>query len=163
MKSRAKCVRSIFLPVRKNDGRPGAYLTGRFWVWWNWRVSGPRLTGMGFRNGLQKTSSFWAYKNNVSLDHADFEILSRPVQTPTVWGAGHLTKQKQQKWSVVGHATWRDHKFNISISVNWVPARDLAHNMSQVVLSCCCQLQDTYTHEVFIKYAKLFMAFCFRS
>ncbi|MCH9656601.1 MAG: HTTM domain-containing protein [Planctomycetes bacterium] len=105
---------SFFLPVRKNDGRPGAYLTGRFWVWWNWRVSGPRLTGMGFRNGLQKTSSFWAYKNNVSLDHADFEILSRPVQTPTVWGAGHLTKQKQQKWSVVGHATWRDHKFNIS-------------------------------------------------
>lgn len=106
----------LFLPVRQIDGGPGAYLTGRLWVWWNWRVSGPEVTRKRFESGIKRITSFWAHKNQRSLDHADFEILSRPVQTPTGWVAGYLTEQKKQNWRVVGHVSWRDDQFHFSIN-----------------------------------------------
>ena len=107
--------KSSFLPVKLSDGRPGAYLTGRLWGWWNWRVSGPDLSKERFELGLQKLTSFWAFKNQVSLDHADFEILSKPVQTPSAWEPGYLTEQKRQNWKVVGYVTWRDSQFTFSL------------------------------------------------
>ena len=107
--------RDFILSLTTEDGTPGAYPTGRLWVNWCFRVNGPSVSKEGFEHGLRRLTAFWAFKNNISLQNAEFEVIARPLESSFEWKRGHLQTQKNTKWKPVGTATWKEQQFEFEL------------------------------------------------
>ena len=62
--------------------------------------------------GLQQVITFWAQKNQQSLDSMDFTILKRVYTFPTTFKKDYLNEQKNLPWTPEGVVKWRKGKFS---------------------------------------------------
>jgi len=96
----------VWLPVIDQQGRAGAYNSGRLWVNWTFRVCNPRLETEMVRRGVSRMTAFWAGKNRVSLADSSFRIVAREYDRPTRWEAGFGQRQTAKPWTTVGTVKW---------------------------------------------------------
>jgi predicted DCC family thiol-disulfide oxidoreductase YuxK len=104
-----------WLPIFNPDGTPGKYLVGPLWVKWTFRVNGPLINPKDLLNGIRDFTAFWAYKHNISLKNAVFEIRIKENREAKKWEYDFLNKQLQNPWLDVGKAVWKDDEFSLEI------------------------------------------------
>ncbi|MFV0172835.1 DCC1-like thiol-disulfide oxidoreductase family protein [Empedobacter falsenii] len=106
-----------WLPIIKQDGTPGSYLYGFNWVKWSFRVNHNKINQNNLEKGIRDFTAFWAKKNGIDLNDANFTIKVKKIDTPKDWEKDFLKKQMQKPWKDVGTARWRDKEYFIEIPI----------------------------------------------
>ena len=101
----------VNVPIINEDGTPGPYCTGFNWVKWTFRVVGPQLDHDRITKGIKDYTAFWAGKNHIGLDSAEFRIFVRHIHNAGKWESGFLAKQMQHPWIPAGKAHWKNKEF----------------------------------------------------
>lgn len=107
-----------WLPIYDEHGMATPRTTGRVWVYWNWRVVGPRPDPRRLADGIERMTAYWAHRHGVSLDDARFVVRAKRIEVPTAWEPGHLHRQEERPWRDVGQARWEDGRF-------WIELKDI--------------------------------------
>jgi len=107
--------RETWLPIYDASGTPTHRTTGRVWVFWNWRVVGPRPDPARIARGLKRVTAYWAHRNGLSLDDTRFVVRAKRIEVPTGWQAGHLRRQVERPWAEVGRARWQNGSFSAEL------------------------------------------------
>jgi hypothetical protein len=107
-----------YLPLFDSQGMPGEYLKSGIWANYNFRVNKPYvlktdINKENLKTGLIRYASFWAEKNNVNLESAQFEILLKSVNANFNWEEDLLEKNLSQPWIKVGKITWKNKKAEV--------------------------------------------------
>jgi hypothetical protein len=68
-----------YLPFYDEYGMPDDYLQAGSWINFNFRVNKPNVLGdvEGLKKGLVRYAAFWAFKNDVDLELAEFNIIKK--------------------------------------------------------------------------------------
>ncbi len=104
-----KGVEPVWIGPVDPRGRPVDENQGRMWVYFTFRFNGPGDRGELLLPQAVRYSRFWALRRGLALDgDLTFDILRRPVGTPTGWQKGWLQSQQNQPWSRVGSLVWDD-------------------------------------------------------
>ncbi len=106
-----------WLPIIDQDGTPGDYLFGPTWTKWSFRVCHNKINQTNLEKGIRDFTAFWAYKNGVNLQDANFIIKVKNIDTPTTWKKDFLKDQMEKPWQDVGIANWRNNQFSIDIPI----------------------------------------------
>ena len=105
------------MPIIDQDGTPGDYLFGPTWAKWSFRVCHNKINQTNLEKGIRDFTAFWAYKNGVNLQDANFIIKVKNIDTPTTWKKDFLKDQMEKPWQDVGIANWRNNQFSIDIPI----------------------------------------------
>lgn len=82
--------------------------SGRVWVRWTFRVSGPEVELEERRAGMRDYTAFWCQKNDVSLSDAEFAIVAKSFAASHAWQPDLRRRRAEQPWRRVGSVAWRD-------------------------------------------------------
>lgn len=96
-----------WLPLIRKDSHPGAYVTGRLWVHYTFRVNAPTIDQNKLEAGLRNYTAFWAAKNGIPLRNARFAVYVKKIDDATGWQRGFLRTQEQKPWMKVGEIVWK--------------------------------------------------------
>ena len=106
----------IWLPIIDIKGQPGRYNYGANWVNWTFRVNGTYYNRIRLTKGVIRYSSFWAGKNNKSLDDLHFKIKLKKVKTTKTFEPHFLTKENMNNdWINFGVINWRNKKAEVKL------------------------------------------------
>lgn len=105
----------VWLPIMDKDGTPGDYIFGANWVKWSFRVNHNKINQSNMEKGIRDFTAFWAEKNNVDLNDAEFIIKLKKVETPKGWEKDFLKRQMDQPWTDIGIASWKDNKYYVNL------------------------------------------------
>jgi predicted DCC family thiol-disulfide oxidoreductase YuxK len=105
----------VWLPITDSDGMPGNYLFGPNWIKWTYRSNSPLINQELLSNGIQSFTAFWAYKNGINLDDAEFIIKVKKNEDPTEWEYDFLNKQLSNPWLDGGTAKWENKMFSADL------------------------------------------------
>lgn len=112
-----KSGKEVWLPIFDKDGTPGDYLFGPNWAKWTFRVNNPQITHVDLISGIRDFTAFWAYKNNISLEDAVFEIRVKKNKGPKHWEEDFLNKQLQHPWLEGGMVRWKKGEFYPQVKI----------------------------------------------
>lgn len=84
---------------------------------WSFRVNHNKINQNNLEKGIRDFTAFWAYKNGIDLNDANFTIKVKKIDTPKSWEKDFLKKQMQKPWKDVGTARWRDKEYFIDIPI----------------------------------------------
>lgn len=107
----------VWLPIADKDGTTGAYLIGPVWAKWGFRVNSPLVDQEKLTEGIKNFTAFWAYRNNINLKDATFEIKVKKNVEPTKWEFDFLNKQLSNPWLDAGSVKWKDDIFTSDIKI----------------------------------------------
>lgn len=107
--------REVLLPITTEDGMPGKYMRGGVWVKWCFRVISKNVKMEQLNDGLRRYTAFWAVKNNIPLDNAEFRIYVKKVEIPGEWEKDVLKKQRAAPWQLAGSVYFIDEHFSSSL------------------------------------------------
>lgn len=107
--------KQVWLPITDPDGTPGNYQFGHNWAKWTFRANSPLIDHERLSTSIRDFTAFWAYKNNVNLEDAVFEIKVKKNEVPTHWEKDFLTRQLQNPWLDAGKIIWKDKQFRSEI------------------------------------------------
>jgi hypothetical protein len=96
-----------WLPIINSKGQVSSYLTGRFWVQWNFRAMHPWSENNKTYN-LLKWIRFWAYKNKITPGNGHFIVKTRPIHFDYKWEMDRLKKQTELPWQDSRTISWND-------------------------------------------------------
>jgi predicted DCC family thiol-disulfide oxidoreductase YuxK len=104
---------NILLPMTKEDGRPGDYVTGCSWVNWNFRVLNSDVDSSNFAHGIEKYTAFWLKKNFRGNLNGHFVLYHKPMTVPDFWENDVLRRDlENNQWRVIGVADWDNNSFH---------------------------------------------------
>ena len=100
------------LPFYTENGMPDFYLRGGTWVYFNFRVNkgGRNIQHPKLKKGFERYVTYWAYKNNISLDKAKFKLLKKEIYLPSEWEPNVLRDNLKRPWQEIGEMIWVDDK-----------------------------------------------------
>lgn len=104
-----------FLPIIDEKGKPGWYIYGPNWAKWTFRTNSPNIIQKAFEDGISDFTAFWAYRNNVDLDNAQFEIHVKKIESPDDWEYDFLNRQIEKPWIKAGDVYWRNNEFQLDL------------------------------------------------
>lgn len=107
--------KEIWLPIMDKDGTPGKYLFGPIWAKWSFRANHNKIIQSDLEKGIRDFTAFWAKKNGVNLNDAEFIIKLKKIETPHNWEKDFLKKQMEKPWQDIGKAKWQDKIYSIEI------------------------------------------------
>jgi hypothetical protein len=100
------------LPITKEDGRPGEYVTGCSWVHWNFRVLSSDVDSAKFVRGIERYTAFWLKQNVSGNLNGHFVLYRKSMTVPDHWENDALRRDlENNKWEMIGVADWRDNTF----------------------------------------------------
>lgn len=103
------------LPMTKEDGRPGYYVSGSSWVNWNFRVLNSTVDSTHFVKGIQRYTAFWLKKNFRGPLDGHFMLYHKSMEVPETWEFGVLDRDlKNNQWRLIGTANWKKNQFDCS-------------------------------------------------
>jgi hypothetical protein len=105
-----------FLPITRENGMPGTYLRGGTWIKWTWRSNAPALNMENLKTGIRDFTAFWAYKNGVTLNKVQFDIIVKKVEVPGYWEKDFLKNQLSKPWQELGVGLWKNRQFELVIN-----------------------------------------------
>ncbi|KAA5548327.1 DCC1-like thiol-disulfide oxidoreductase family protein [Adhaeribacter rhizoryzae] len=108
-------IKRVWLPIVTSDGMASSYNSGRGWVNWTFRTMGPNVNMKSLSNGLLKYTAFWAVKNDVNLNNAQFRIVAKQINIPQHWEKDFLRKQMDNKWIDAGRVYWINKEFKADL------------------------------------------------
>ena len=103
--------KDIWLPITNNDGSLGAWQIGPVWAKWGFRANAPKIDTIKLERSIRDFTSFWAHKNNISLDDAVFLIKVKKNDNLSGWEENALRNQLKQPWIEGGTVKWVNKKF----------------------------------------------------
>ncbi len=109
--------KETWLPITTQEGRPGAYMLGRTWVYHAFRVNGPHIDQSSLESGLRRWTWFWAVKNRVRLSDAEFVVKVKKVAPHFVWQKDVTEEQMATPWNDVGTIRWKEFKCEVSLPI----------------------------------------------
>lgn len=102
----------VLLPMTREDGRPGSYISGSSWVNWTFRVLNSDVDSSNFTKGIQRYTAFWLKKNFRGPLNGRFVLYHKPMTVPDYWEYGVLERDlNNNRWMEIGDAEWRDNHF----------------------------------------------------
>ncbi len=106
-----------FLPILSEKGMPDEYLLGGSWINYSYRVSMPNVSKkpITLKKGLPQYASFWAHKNGVDLNNAEFTIVMKKVKVTFEWEKDLLKNNLATPWKEVGTILWKNNKATVSL------------------------------------------------
>jgi predicted DCC family thiol-disulfide oxidoreductase YuxK len=100
------------LPITKEDGRPGEYVTGCSWVHWNFRVLSSEVDSAKFVRGIERYTAFWLKQNVSGNLNGHFVLYRKSMTVPDHWENDALRRDlENNQWEMIGVADWRDNTF----------------------------------------------------
>jgi predicted DCC family thiol-disulfide oxidoreductase YuxK len=101
---------NTLLPFYNDNGMPDYYIRGGAWVNFNFRVNkgGRDENNIELQRGLERYVTFWAYKNNVSLNGSTFKLLRKEIHLPNEWKANILQENMDSPWIEIGSLNWNN-------------------------------------------------------
>ena len=104
-----------WLPIIDKNGQADLYIYGFNWVNWTFRVVGTDIDNKALSAGIKRYTAFWAYRNNINLNEATFNIKVKKIVAPKQWEKDFLNKQIAKPWIDGGFVEWKDKEFISSI------------------------------------------------
>ena len=101
----------VNIPVINEDGTPGEYSSGFTFVKWTFRVMGPQVNQEEVQKGIRDFTAFWAGRNHISLQDAEFRVFVRHVDSVKKWEDGFLKRQMEKPWIPAGRVFWKDKQY----------------------------------------------------
>ncbi|MGI0107078.1 DCC1-like thiol-disulfide oxidoreductase family protein [Salinimicrobium sp. WS361] len=101
----------IWLPITNPDGTLGPWQVGPIWAKWGFRINSANINEEDLAEGIRDITAFWAFKNEIDLESARFEIKVKKNSTPTGWEKDFLQNQLDNPWLSGGYVTWKDKEF----------------------------------------------------
>lgn len=108
--------KEVFLPIINEKGQASWYGTGRQWVNYSFRVSNKNFDAKQYAEGVQKYIYFWAYKNNINLTNAKFNVKYKYNEVPDEWEKDLLKNGLNKPWQEAGTLGWKDGEFYYDIA-----------------------------------------------
>lgn len=105
-----------WLPLLREEGGVGRYLSGRTWVHFMWRCNGPDLSRSLLETCLPRAVRFWAHRSGVELEEASFTILGQPIEIQFEHVDGLLRENVDRPWSEVGSLSWREGEPHVELN-----------------------------------------------
>jgi len=105
----------VTIPITQEDGQTGVYASGRFMVWYTFRVVSPQIEQGRLEAGLERLCYFWASKNGIAPSQGEFVVRVKQLEVPTSWQKNFLRDQLQHPWHEVGVIRWSDGKFETDL------------------------------------------------
>ena len=102
----------VLLPITREDGRPGDYISGSSWVNWTFRVLNSDVDSSNFTSGIQRYTAFWLRKNFRGPLNGHFVLSHKPMTVPDYWEYGALERDlNNTQWTEIGKAEWKNNLF----------------------------------------------------
>lgn len=105
----------VWLPITDKTGKNDYYNTGRIFCNWNYWVNSAEINQDKLEAGLCDYTAFWAVKNKISLQQANFIVRLKKVEVPQTWQKKFLHTQIQKPWLKIGVVTWQDGKCKVAL------------------------------------------------
>ncbi len=105
----------IWLPITNPDGTLGPWQVGPIWAKWGFRINSANINKEDLAKGIRDFTAFWAFKNEIDLKSARFEIKVKKNSTPSGWQRDFLQNQLDNPWLSGGDVTWKDKEFFANI------------------------------------------------
>lgn len=106
-----KNANKIFLPMIDEKGHASWYNCGRQWVNYSFRVNNKNFSSEQYIDGVKKYIYFWAYKNNIDLTNATFEVKYKYNEVPYKWEKDLLKIGLNKPWKEAGTLGWKNGEF----------------------------------------------------
>jgi len=95
--------KEITLPVINDNGMPGEYIRGAFWVNYTFRVSAPAFNVEQYNRGIRPYLLYWLYHKGKGLTKSHhFNVYVKEVEIPEDWEKDFLNKQLAKPWKPCG-------------------------------------------------------------
>ncbi|MCE3280307.1 MAG: hypothetical protein K0S44_2498 [Bacteroidetes bacterium] len=108
--------KEITLPIINDQGMPGEYVRGAFWVNFTFRVNSPVFRSDKFDKGIKPYLLHWLFKNKKDLSKSyDFKIYVKEIVIPDDWEENFLNKQIAKPWKEGGSINISNGKLRSSI------------------------------------------------
>lgn len=107
--------KEVFLPMIDEKGQASWYDNGRQWVNYSFRVSNKTFDVNQYGEEVKKYIYFWAYKNNIDLTNATFNVKYKYNEVPYEWKKDVLKNGLNKPWKEGGTIGWKDGKFYSNI------------------------------------------------
>ncbi|GAA3621300.1 hypothetical protein GCM10022397_03720 [Flavivirga jejuensis] len=103
------------LPLYDQEGMPDYYLKGGIWANYNFRVNGPYVLDKldVLKSGLIRYASFWAHKNGIDLNTAEFKVHMKDVNLTFEWKENFLKENLSNPWKEAGTIKWKGNKAKV--------------------------------------------------
>jgi hypothetical protein len=108
--------KETWLPFTNERGRPGPFARGRLWAKWMFRANGPTIHLTAFTYDLRLVTAFWARREGVDLNDAEFRVIVKKFDRVEEWSPGVLKRQVRQPWQEAGHLYWKNNQFTTTLS-----------------------------------------------
>jgi hypothetical protein len=108
-----KTGKEIWLPYINKSGRPE--LSGIYWNKFGYRMNNRVIKPEKLKNGVKDFTAYWAYKNSINLEDAQFNIKVKKIEQPKKWEKDFLKKQMKNQWIDGGFVNWKDKKIEFNI------------------------------------------------
>ncbi len=105
-----------WLPLTNERGRPGPFARGRLWVKWIFRVNGTDVNLNSLILDLRHITAFWARREGIDLDNAQFRVLVKKFDPVEGWSPGFLESQVNHPWLEAGHVFWKEKQFTTALN-----------------------------------------------
>lgn len=100
------------LPITKEDGRPGEYVSGCSWVHWNFRVLSSDVDSAKFVHGIERYTAYWLKKNFRGNLNGHFVLYHKSMTVPDYWEFDALRRDlENDQWEKIGEAHWNNNVF----------------------------------------------------
>ena len=100
------------LPMTKEDGRPGEYVSGGSWCHWTFRVLDSDVDSIRFRKGIERYTAFWLKKNFGGDLNGHFVLYHKSMTVPDYWEFDALKRDlENDQWEKIGEANWNNNVF----------------------------------------------------
>ncbi len=106
----------IWLPYIDENGMASTQCKGSMWAYLGFRTNNSNINVSRLENGLKRFTAFWASKNNVDLNDAEFVIKVKKIDLPNwEWEKDYLTKQLNKPWLDAGKILWKKKEFKLNL------------------------------------------------
>lgn len=107
-----------WLPFVNEQGRLLAPNWGRVHSMWANIAVTPTIDNARLRKFIMKVTAFWGTEIGLNLEHAQFIIKMKKIESPTGWVHDQLHKNFAAQWVNIGKAEWRNEEIYYDLPEN---------------------------------------------
>ncbi|MDP7536760.1 MAG: thiol-disulfide oxidoreductase [Methylococcales bacterium] len=100
-----------WLPFINEQGRILSPNWGRVHSMWANRAVTPHIKENNLNKALLKVTAFWGTKVGLSLNNAQFKILSKPIRSPSQWEYDLRSNNLNGPWKTIGSVNWINNRY----------------------------------------------------
>jgi predicted DCC family thiol-disulfide oxidoreductase YuxK len=90
------------LPIINNNGMPGSYIRGAFWVNYTFRTSSPHFSVKQFEKGIVKYINYYIKEKSLDKQNLAFIVYIKDMEMPKDWEKDFMHKQMEKPWQEAG-------------------------------------------------------------